>query len=95
MAKKKERIKKPYTVKVPVYATEVKEGSFTYEEVIVRLKKELDNYNENTSIGRVAFNKNNKTQRKVIQKVDYFEYAYGEDPNAVPLLLLKTTSQIL
>ena len=92
MAKKKERIKKPYTVKVPVYATEVKEGSFTYEEVIVRLKKELDNYNENTSIGRVAFNKNNKTQRKVIQKVDYFEYAYGEDPNAVPLLLLKTTS---
>lgn len=92
MARKKEQEKKPYTVKVPVYATEIKEGSFTYEEVTTRLKQELDNYNTNTSIGRIAFNRSNKTQRKVIQKVEYFDYVYGEEPNIAPLLLLKTTS---
>lgn len=92
MAKKKEQVKKPYTVKVPVYATEVKVGSFRYEDVMNRLKIELDNYNNNTSIGRVAFNRNNKTQRKVIQKVECFEYFFGEEPNQIPLLLLKTTS---
>lgn len=92
MAKRKIQEKKPYTVKVPVYATEVKEGSYTYEDVISRLKQELDNYNNNTSIGRVAFNRSNKTQRKVIQKVDYYEYLYGEEPNAIPSLLLKTTT---
>lgn len=92
MAKRKIQEKKPYTVKVPVYATEVNEGSYTYEEVITRLKQELENYNNNTSIGRVAFNRSNKTQRKVIQKVDCFEYSYGEEPNVVPCLLLKTTT---
>lgn len=92
MARKKEQEKKPYTVKVPVYATEIKEGSFTYEEVTTRLKQELDNYNTNTSIGRVAFNRSNKTQRKVIEKVECFDYVYGEEPNTAPLLLLKTTS---
>lgn len=84
--------KKPYKVKVPVYATEVNEGSFTYDEVILRVKKDLDNYNNNASIGRVAFNKSNKTQRKLIKKVEYFEYTFGEESNSIPVLLLKTTS---
>lgn len=92
MAKRKVEGKKPFVVKVPVYATEVKEGSFTYESVITRLKEELNNYNNNADIGRVAFNRSNKTQRKVIQKVDYFDCPYGEDSNEIPTLLLKTTT---
>jgi len=46
----------------------------------------LDNYNNNNSIERVSFTKNNKTQRKVIDKVSYFEYAIGD----IPILLFKT-----
>jgi hypothetical protein len=88
MAKKKEKKIREFRVKVPVYATEIKEGTFGYNDMITRLKKELDTYNNNSDIERVSFNKSNKTQRKVIKKVDCFDYNIEN----MPILLLKTTT---
>jgi hypothetical protein len=95
MAKKEEKKIKEFKVKVPVYATKIVEGSFTYNVVIDGIKKALDNYNmrgDGDSGSFIAFNKSNKTQRKVIQKVDFFDYNLGEEPCCVPTLLLKTTT---
>lgn len=89
---KKEKKIKEYKIKVPVSATEKVLANFTYEDAISRLEKDIEIYNENNEIRRVAFRKSNKTQQKVIQKIDTFRYQIGEDSDAIPALLLKVTT---
>jgi len=89
---KKEKKIKEYKIKVPVSATEKVLANFTYEDAILRLEKDIEIYNENNEIRRVAFKRSNKTQQKVIQKIDTFRYQIGEDAEAIPALLLKVTT---
>jgi len=89
---KKEKKIKDYKIKVPVYATEKQLVNFTYEDAISRLEKELEVYSENLSIPRVAFRRNNKTQQKVIQKIETFRHQIGEDAESIPVMLLKITT---
>src|ERR1035437_5641538 len=88
---KKPKIKE-FKIKVPVYSTEKQAGPFKYNDVIGRLTKELELYNVSDSIARVAFRKSNKTQQKVIKKVDHFKCDIGDAPNSIPALLLKVTT---
>jgi len=89
---KEEQKIKEYKIKVPVYATEKVSVNFTYEEAISRLEKELEIYSENKDIKRVAFRRSNKTQQKVIQKIETFRQQIGEEAEAIPALLLKVTT---
>lgn len=89
---KKEKKIKEYKIKVPVSATEKVLANFTYEDAILRLEKDIEIYNENNEIRRVTFKRSNKTQQKVIQKIDTFRYQIGEDAEAIPALLLKVTT---
>lgn len=70
--KKAKKIKE-YKIKVPLSATEKVLANFTYEDALLRLEKDIEIYNENNEIWRVAFRRSNKTQQKVIQKIDTFD----------------------
>jgi len=94
MASKKDRKQKELKVKVPVYATQIIEGVVTNDNMLSTLKRMLDNYNEHGLVdgGFVAFNRSNKTQLKVIQKVEHTDHILGENANSKPVVLLKTTT---
>lgn len=89
---KNEKKTKEYKIKVPVYATEKISSNLTYEDSISRLETVLKVYSENINFPRVAFRRNNKTQQKVIQKIETFRKQIGEDAESIPLLLLKVTT---
>ena len=86
MESKKTKI---YDIKVPVYISEslnIEESSlfaYSYEEMIQKVKNEINNHNETGE--NIASTKRNTTKKKEINSIEYFEHNFGSDP----ILLIK------
>lgn len=76
---KKEKI---YTVKVPVYTTQMIEnaqdifGGISYQDMLSYVKHKLNSYSENGE--KIEFENRNKTQKTVINNINYTEHNAGK-----------------
>lgn len=87
----KNKASKKYIIKVPVFTSErheIEGGMFpiTYEEIVNDAKKLINKHNENNFV--VTSDKRNKTIIRVIDKVIFHEYNFGE----IPYLLLQISA---
>lgn len=83
---------KEYLIKIPVYTSELIEkpqdlfGGVSYHDMVSHIKKRIDEYNSQPN--KVTSDKRNKTKKKGIDKVDYFDYQFGD----VPALLIQISA---
>lgn len=86
------RARKPteFRISIPVFSTEKREGSYTFDEIMNNTTHIIQNYNNNLdAVERVSFVRKNKTQKKIIKSIDVTQHSIGDNPFNVPVLLLQ------